>query len=350
MTDTEKTVEVEEKSEVSESFDKLSNREALERAISDVQEEKPAPVPTKKEVKQEVSTEIEPPAGFSKEGVKAWKEKDITGIQKEYRRIHDSRTQEISRAQAAERKAMAEAEKERNEAKTWRDLGSKMAPYIEARGQQGVSPEKAMMEALDLVHAFKKADPATAKAELKKIGIDLDATNGKPSTVVPPELEEKINTLQKGIETLTSEKEREKLEQVGRLFQKTFDHLASLKNRAGELVFPDLLDESDDGKELARAIGSRTRDEGFQKRVLRRFPDADFTVLVREAYRAEGGRVSGEPVQVSQENQKKHIEKSKRAAAATPGKTVSREGSQNLVGKLSRRAALERALAEQQEH
>lgn len=329
-----------------EKFDKLSNRDAMEKAISEKREprtiDEPKPeapaTPTAKEVKQVVADEPEPPSEFSADGKKAWKEKNITGIQKEYRRLHDSRTQEITRAQKAEREA-------RMEGKTWRELGEKLKPYIEARGLEGVPPDKAMMEAIDLIQEFKRQNPATVKAELRKIGIDLDKAPDQSANSTP---DPKLDTIQTRLDALEREKAVNELKKVENVFATVFDTLGAQKNRTGEPVFPDLLDNSEEGKELARAIGSRTQDPAFQARILRRFPGADFTVLVREAYRAEGGRVSGEPVQVSTSNQK-HIDKSRRAASSTPGRVVARNESSSLIGKLSRRAAIARAIEEDRE-
>lgn len=329
--------------------DKLSNREALELAISEKREVRESPQelrpvienqPTQKEVKQAVEADIEPPAEFSAAGKKAWAEKNLPEIQKEYSRIHHARTQEITRAQKAEREA-------REDAKTWRELGKMAAPYIEARGTEGVTPQQAMMEALALIQEFKKGDPATVKAELKKIGIDLDSPNTHSSKNID---ESKINTLQERLERLESEREAQRLQSTVQTFESVFNNLASQKTRTGEPVFPGLLDNSESGIEFARELGSLTQDQRFQAGVLRRFPNADFSIVVREAYKYLGGKVSGEPVTVSTSTQTKHIEKSRRAAASTPGGIVRRNDTSSLVGKLSNRAALARALEEQQEH
>ena len=323
-------------------FDGMSGRDALQKAIVE-KREVPAEVAPKPEQAQPAksvaapSAEPEPPSEFSADGKKAWKDKDVTGIQKEFRRLHDARTKEITRAQAAERRA-------NEDAKTWRELGKMAAPYIEARGHEGVSPDKAIMEALALIQEFKKGDPATVKAELKKIGIDLDAKGTATTSAVDPA----IDSLQKTVKELKSEREAEKLQKVAQTFETIFNSLTSQKTRAGESVFPDLLDNSEKGMQFARELGSLTKDERFQAGVLRRFPDADLTVVVREAYKYLGGKVSGEPVKVSQDD-KKHIEKSRRAAASTPGRAVARNESSNLVGKLSNRAALIRAI-EEREH
>lgn len=333
-------------------FDGMSNRDALAKAIEekrDVQpteDVKPEPkpeVPTKTEVKAAVEADIEAPSEFSAVGKKAWKEKDVLGIQKEFRRIHDARTQELSRAQTEERKA-------REEHKTYRDLAKMADPYIKARGDEGVPPEKAIMEALALINQFKSGDPVQVKAELKKIGIDLDkAPEGKTSGAIPDEIKAEIKTLHETTQALLKEREEQTQQKIAQTFQAIFQELGSQKNRTGESVFPDLLDNSEEGKQFAFDLGSRTHDPQFQKWVLRRFPDADLKVVIREAYKSLGGRVSGEAVQVSQSNQK-HIEKSRRAAASTPGRAISRNDSSNLVGKLSNRAALARALEESREH
>lgn len=332
-------------------FDGLSNRAALEESLKINREGKdPAEVkvaPTTTEVKQAVQEDLDAPSGFSKDGVEAWKRKDIPAIQKEYRRIYDARTVEITRAQSAERKAKDEADKERGEAKTWRELGKMAAPYIEARGAEGVSPDKAIMEALALINEFKKGDPGTVKAELRKIGIDLDKAPGQPASV---SLDPKIEALHATVEELKQEREQEKLQKTAQTFDAAFVELRAQKNRTGEPVFPDLLKFDEDGNEFARRLGSRTSDPYFRSKVLERFPDADFTVLVREAYKAEYGRVSGEPVQVSTQSNQQHIQKSRRASAATPGRIAPRVNDSNLSGKLSKRAALIKAMEIHREH
>ena len=324
--------------------DGLSNRAALEESIAihrDGKEPGAEPeAPTNKEVAQAVQADPEPPAEFSAAGKAAWKSKDIGGIQKEFRRIHDGRTAEISRAQRAEREA-------REEGKTYRELAKIAAPYIEARGSQGVTPEKAIMEALALINEFKKGDPATVKAELLKIGIDLDKAPAQSATAMSnPE----IKALQESVNELKKDKEDQVFQRTVQTFDTVFKNLSSQKTRTGECVFPDLLDTSEEGKQLAFEIGSLTKDRAFVDRILRRFPDADLTVVVREAYKARGGRVSGEPVKVSTETKQQHIERSRRATAALPGRVAPRVNDQNLRGKLSNRAALMKAIELNREH
>jgi hypothetical protein len=323
-------------------YDGLSNREALTEAMKIHRDGKEPEQPTRAEVKQAVQDDPEPPAGFSREGVEAWKRKDITAIQKEFRRIHDARTVEVTRAQTAEKQARAEAERERQEAKTWRELGKMAAPYIEARGQEGITPDKAIMEALALINEFKKGDPATVKSELKKIGIDLDKAPSQPSAAVPPELAQKIETLQQVAEEYKREKEEHKFQQIVSTFDSVFGRMLSQKTRTGETVFPDLLDNSDAGQRFASELGSLAADARFQAGVRRRVPDATFDTIVVEAYKYLGGKVSGEPAKVSTPSNQ-HLQRSRRASAASPGRTAPRVNDSNLSGKLSNRAALQKA-------
>lgn len=347
-TSTKPVAENTEAEAVTDKFDGMSNRDALEKAIQerrDAREEPKekravaTPTPTNKEVKDAVAADVEPPSEFSAAGKKAWAEKDIAGIQKEFRRIHDSRTAEIVRAQNAERTA-------KQEAKTWRDLGEMAAPYIEARGAEGVTPQQAMMEALALIQEFKKADPSTVKAELKKIGIDLDAAPGAAAKKETPQVDPVLLERLSGVEKFIGEQQQRELTQV---FAQSINALASLKTRTGEPVYPGFHDTSESGIEFAKELGSLTREPLFISLVRRRFPEATHMDFVREAYIQLGGKVSGDPVRVSAENPKQ-IEKSRRAAASTPGRAVVRNDASNLVGKLSNRAALARALEESREH
>lgn len=346
-----KNVVVEEvKKEPGDKFDSLSNKDALKEAISihkgDSVETKHEATPTKTEVKAAVEVDSEPPAGFNKEGREAWERKDISGIQKEYKRIHDARTVELNRAQSSEKFFKEKADKEANEAKTWRELGKMAAPYIEARGAEGVPPQTAMMEALALIQEMKKGDPAGVKAELKKIGIDLDKAG---TTTTPIVDDSKLTTLQGKVDKLLAKEEEKEFQHTVHSFGIVFDSLASQVTRTGLKVFPDIA-ETEEGKQLAFEIGSLTKDTVFQKGVLRRFPDADLTVLVREAYKYLGGRVSGEPVTVSPEKDKEHSDKARRAAASTPGRVVARNEQSNLNGKLGNKEAIRAALNHHRGH
>lgn len=331
--------------EVTESIDKLSNREALEQAISEkrvVPEDEPViekSTITKTEVKAAVEADIDPPAEFSAEGKKAWKEKDITGIQKEYSRIHSSRTAELTRAQNAERQA-------KEASKPLKDLAEKVRTYLAVRGEEDLPDEAKIAQALQLVNELKKGDRTAIKAELKSIGIDLDAA---PGQVVSEPAQN--SALQEKVDRLIAKEEERNFQQVAQTFETIFDKLTSEKTRTGKPVFPGLLDNSEKGIQFAQELGSLTQDERFRAGVLRRFPDADLTVLVREAYKYLGGEVSGDPVTVSTTTNQQHIEKARRASAVSPqGSTMrSRSDSSSLIGKLSKRAALMKALEDQRE-
>jgi hypothetical protein len=326
----------------------LSNREALQKAIEKNREEKEgraepaqrqeAATPSSADVKQALAEDIDPPPGFSKDGAKAWKEKDIAGIQKEFRRIDAARTVEVTRAQTAERQAIEKT-------KPITDLVDKVKTYLAARGDD-TPDEIKIAQALQLVNTLRSSDRKSVKAELKAAGIDLDAepsADGKTPEAVD-------SRVQEALDALLEDKRQRDFAVVSQTFGHSIGTLAALKNRTGDPVFPDFQDTSEAGIQFAKEIGSLTKDAKFQQGVLRRFPDADHTVLVREAYKYLGGKVSGEPVKVSPQETQKHIEKSRRAAASTPGRVVARNESSNLIGKLSRRAALQRSIAENREH
>lgn len=326
----------------------LSNREALQRAISEKREpptlgeekkETLTDTSTKAEIKEAVAESPEPPSEFNNQEKEAWKKGDIAGIQKAFKRLTDSRTKELTRAQKAEREALERV-------KPWQRLGEVAEPYIKAQGDLGVTPDQAMINALALVNAMRaeNKNPAAIKAELKKNGIDLDA-EGSTATD-----QSKLDALQRTVDTLIEEREAQVYNQVRGVFSNAFEKLATQKTRTGEPVYPDLFDASEAGQQFAADIGSLTKDPRFVQGVTRRIPDADHSVLIREAYKYLGGRVSGEAVTVSTNDQQKHIEKSRRAAASTPGRVATRNDSSNLTGKLSNRAALARALAESREH
>ncbi len=323
----------------------LSPREAMAKAIEEHKEPeaKVTTEPTVKEVKAAVDADIEPPAEFNAKGKEAWKNKDIRGIQEEFKRINESRTQEITRAQRAEREALAKA-------KPAEDVLNNVRNYLTMRGDDGTVTEAQLVEALKLVNEFKKNKdkPHLLKAELKAIGIDLDAAPTGAAQESLPSSE--ITSLRNDLNTLLEEKRAQDHTKAIQTFGSAFNNLGSLKTRTGDFVFPDLHDGSEAGKQLAQRVGSRTQQPEFQEMVARRFPEADFTVLVREAYIWEGGKVAGEPVQVSPKSNQQHIEKSRRAAASTPGRVVSRPSGEALKGKLGNRAALQRAIEEYSEH
>lgn len=337
----------------------VTNREALKQAIekhrpevefkkSDKTELKDKE-PSKSKIQASVDNEDPAPSEFSAAGRNAWQNKDIKGIQAEFRRLHDSRTQQIGKLTTERDRAIQEANKEKGEAKTWRELGQMASPYIEAQGLKGVTPQQAIMNALGLITAFQKADPATAKAELKALGIDLDkAPTGESSpTSIPKEYQEKIDSLQKWKTDTESKLRDQEFQGVVSNYEKAYKELDSLKTRTGEKVFPDLLGEAfcstEEGKLFHAELGSITKDPIFIKGVFRRFPNADFTTVVREGYLALGRKVAGAPVTVSTNNQT-DINKKIRASASSPGKPVPRTDASSLKGKLGTRAAMAKAL------
>jgi hypothetical protein len=200
-----------------------------------------------------------------------------------------------------------------------------------------------MMEALALIDSFRKADPGTVKAELQKIGIDLDAAPG--TTNQNPLSHPEIKTLQETVTALVNEREARIRQESATQYTQSIGQLASLKTRTGDPVFPGFHDASEAGIQFAKELGSLTREPLFVNLVLRRIPNATHLDLVREAYIQLGGKVSGAPVTVSTSNQT-HIEKSRRAAASTPGRPSSPRNSSAQIGKLDRKEAIRAAIAE----
>jgi hypothetical protein len=326
---------VEESTEVK--ADSLSNREALQHAL-EVTQEKTAEAPTVKEVKAAVDADIEPPQGFSKEAQEAWRAKDYKKVNQEFVRLSQTRGQEVTRAQNAEREA-------REDAKKAREYSDAIKPYIEDRlVNEGVPKEKAALDAIKLAHALR-TDRAAAKVELEKLGFVFAPDGAEPNKVD----DSKITTLQERINALEGDKNTREYQAHVQLFEHTFSTLGSQKTRTGDPVYPGLLDESESGAQFARELGSLTKEPLFRQLVLRRIPNATHIDLVREAYIQLGGKIATDTVRVSKNNPQ-HIDKARRAAASSPGGTVSRDGNESLVGKLSNRAAMKKALEISQEH
>ena len=325
--------------------DQLSTREAIELAVSDSSDDAPkaAPAPSIRQVKEAVDADIEPPSEFSSDAKKAWREKNVSAIQKEYTRLSASRLQELSRAQTSERLA-------REESKFAKELESIASPYLKARGDQGVSAGQAIQEALALITQIKSSNPALVRAELKRIGIDLDSNESDSGAgVIPKEVQAKLDSFQKFADDVTSEREQARFQNLAQTFDQVFLSLTAQKTRTNEPVFPDLLDNSEKGIGFARELGSLTQKPDFQRGVLRRFPDATLDVFVREAYKYLGGKVSGEPVTVSTKTKKEHIDRSTRAAASTPSRQSVRGDPRATAGKFSTRESILRAMADQQD-
>lgn len=328
--------------------DGMKNRDALSQAITEHRQarDEPKAQPTQKQVAAAVDAEPnDPPAEFNAAEKKAWADRDLAGIQRGYKRVHEARTVALSKAQAAERTARAEAEAAKNEGKNWRELSTVGEDYIKQREKEGVVPHQAMKEVFDLIREFKK-DPRGAKAQLKAMGIDMDAESTPGAATAPAAIDPALQTRLDRVEKFIGQQETEKVVSV---FSQSIGTLAALKNRAGDPVYPGFHDGSEEGKQFAAELGSLTREPLFINLVRRRFPNATHADLVREAYIQLGGPVSGEVASVSPSN-KQHVDKARRAAASTPGRPAQRNDSSNLVGKLSNRAALQRAIAESREN
>ncbi len=327
--------------------DKLPRREALAKAISEHRETQPAaapapaaaadPAPTAPEVRAAVDADVEPPAEFSPAAKEAWRNQNYKIVQQEYRRIHDLRTQEVTRAQREAREAQQKVEPATK-------LIDSVRSYLTLRGDGSVPTEQQVAEAVQLVQELKR-NPKGARAELERLGFDF---TGDGAARID---DTKIVALQKQIEALQQKEQARTFDSVREQFTASFAKLGAEKTRTGDPVFPDLFDPSEAGKQFATDLGSLAADARFVQGVLRRIPDADHSVICREAYKYLGGRVSGsETSQSSVSKSTSDIDKKRRAAASTPGPVAPSRNGDALKGKLSRRAAIQKAIEEQREH
>lgn len=325
----------------------LSGRDALQHALEVTKKDTPVTakqteIPTAKEVKAAVDVDPEPPSSFSNKGKEAWKNKDIRGIQEEFKRVETSRVQEITRAQN-------ETQKEREASKPYRELAQKLAPYIQARGDSGTTPEQAMIEAVALVNGLK-ADKKAAKVELEKLGFKVAIDEDGKAAPVNINDHPEITSLRKDLNALLEDKKLQVHTNRVQMFAQVFEHFGSQKTRTGQYVYADLAPGSEKGDQLASEIGSLSQDQGFRNLVLRRFPNADENVFAKEAYISLGGKIAGEPLKESPKNNQEQVNRQRRAAASTPGGIVSRNGTESLKNKLSDRAALAKAIELNREH
>lgn len=239
-----------------------------------------------------------PPAEFNRPEQEAWKRGDVKAIQAAYRRINTTRTQEVTRLQ--------------NEHRDLRKLAEVVHPYLEAAGQRGKDPYRAIQEAVSAINEIRK-DPRAGISELLRL-----------HKLTPDDLKEKSagQTATEASTALTSRLERVEHEitrrehqEVANAFGTVFDQLGAATNKAGGKLFPDI-NESEAGIALAGRIGSTVWDKNFQQAVRERIPDATFGDFVIEAYRWHGGRVD-QSAGVS--SPQEHIQRAKRASASSSG-------------------------------
>lgn len=327
-------------------FDGLSNRDAIKKAIqvhregkpADTEPQKASETPTKAEVKQDLADDLEPPSGFNKQEIEAWKAKDMKGIMQGYTRLSKLRQQ-------ATNQALTDRDKAYQEVKPWKDLDPVVKPYIEARQKEGVTMHQAVKEALDLVVALRNGKPDEVKKALEQAKINLDESSGGEKKFDDSPLQNRIQTLEQIIE-------RQETSKLASAYDQVFRELGALKTRAGNPAFPEFTFQPGDenGNQLAAAIGSSTRDPAFIAGVRRRIPDADFKTVVLEAYKFHGGKVAGAPiVEASQNDNQKHFERARRAASSAPARQASRNDKSSMIGKLSNTAAIKQALIDHRE-
>ena len=298
---------------------------ALDNALETHKEEKPEP---KVEAKEPEATEeeapkvekeaapkqrdpnLECPAEFTAEGKQAWAKGDISKVQAEFKRLNHARTAEVTRLQT-------EHSRMSKEYSGLKDLAKLVNPYIEASGQSGKDPTKAIMEAVAVVTEINK-DPVKALQAIARLkGIKASIGDG---TAPKAEQNEDVRALQSDVSTLRSKLEAQELKETAGYFRNVFESLQAEKNAAGAPKFP-ALSNDEAGIRLSGKIGSLVRNAEFRQAVQERIPGAGLREFVVEAYRWQGAQVddSTAPLKSPQSNQE-HIAKARRAAASQPGR------------------------------
>ena len=229
-----------------------------------------------------------------------------------------------------------------------KDLAKEVEPYLKAVGGKKKAHE-ALIDALKMRREFDEGDPKQAARDyLNAKGIPIpkelleDADSSKIS-------DEKIIPLQKDLDAVKLRLAQEDHAKVTSVLSQAWQGFERAKNAAGTPKFPDV-NNTESGIKLSSTIGSLVRGDTdlskqFIASVRNRIPDADFHVLLSEAYRFSGGRVDDSEAPKTQSTQK-HIAKSSRAASSVPGRGAQSTSSGPVKTYKSRREATAAALAE----
>lgn len=253
---------------------------------------------------------IKAPAEFNKEEKAAWEKGDTKQVLKAFERIHKSRTANFSRAQAAIQQEYG----------TMKELADRIKPYIEASGNNGKDPYRALTEAVAAVQMINSNPKLALKQILQMKGLTLeelqdDSAEDKTSS--------KIEPIQARLNQLEQELKRRENEGVQRQFVDVFTSLQTEKAANGANRFLDLQD-TEEGKQLAFDIGSQLRDQAWVERTKRRMPTAGLRELVVEAYKYLGGRI--DESKESPQQKTEEIKRAKSASASVPGRSSSIPG------------------------
>lgn len=335
----QQTIEAKEGEQSVEKEDKLSLRDALDVAFEatkeDVQSSKPNPKDIKEQEEEVVPQELkplEPPAEYTTEEKEDFRQLSRKS-QEAAIRIHTSRQTKLNEVRSAMR-----------EYTSTRELVLALEPYLKATGLKDPA-EVALKKAVTMWKEFEQGDPRKAAAAyLKAKGIE------PPSGLLEQEdKDEKITPLQERLDRLEKERAQERVQQTVQQFAGHWKAFEQEKNAAGSLKFPDLL-TGEPGLQLASNIGSLVMGNhqdsvGFSAYIKARIPGASPTKLFEEAYKWFGGRVDDSAEMPRSQDSQKHIANSRRAASSIPGRAA-HKASSGPVKKMTRREALEHALAE----
>lgn len=343
----ENVVEAEKPNET-ETETKLSRREALEVGLAVVKEkeeakaadspttEVPAPAAAAVEAKP---TTLEPPSEWTKEEKEDFKNASRKS-QEAALRLEGSRSGKLKEISSRENQL-------RDQAKEFQDLTelrAALTPYLKATGEK-LPTDVALKKALKMWGEFEHAeDPKLAAAEyLKAKGIDvpegfLEKKDKTPLQVDPKTIKDEVKAeiaAEQQQAWLAQERANASLE------------LETAVNEAGLPRYPQF-SNTEDGIRLASKMGQLVAGNlhdsvGFYAYCKARIPEAELSQrkILEEAYKWFGGTVDDTPGKKAPD--KKHLEKSNRAASSTPGRG-SGNGFIQPPKKLSRREWLAQAI------
>jgi len=251
---------------------------------------------------------LSPPAEYTSEE-KAYFSQLPRASQEAQLRLDKSRKARIEEIKAAQR--------EYDYAKK---LAESVTPYIKARGLKE-SPEVALNKALEMWRTFEEGDPKSVAAEyLRAKGIEPPKELLEGSTQQASAVQAEISPLQERL-NLLEQKQRE-LDTLRTLesYRQSYDYFASLKNQHGEPLFPDSTDQVEAAEKIGTLVSGRTpKSQYFIAKVMEENPQASFVDLMAEAYKELGYRINNSPKSQSSQN---HIQRSNRAAASVPGRSI----------------------------
>jgi len=215
--------------------------------------------------------------------------------------------------------------REREEFKHIQDMAKEAATFFKARGE--TEPTHAqLIRALKVVNSID-ANTKEAVAEiLQAKGIEVPEGFLDGKTLPNPAIE-KISSVQSDLEEIKAWKAQRTQEDRLHHNLQTWGTFTSIKNAAGGLKYPDIVGDDEAVIERSARIGQLVGNYGeteiskaFLTLVKSRIPNPSALDLVDQAYRHLGYRIDESTQAPSQEDPRKHIQRSNRAALSVPGR------------------------------